>query len=89
MPSQQRKYIFKKCRGWGWNSLVVLWLGLSVFSAMGPGSVYEQSVEGEHFTYSPQASVLVLSLCAHIYAYKFVCVIFYLVGFTSVLTDQK
>lgn len=51
--------------------------------------VYEQSVEGEHFTYSPQASVLVLSLCAHIYAYKFVCVIFYLVGFTSVLTDQK
>lgn len=51
--------------------------------------VYEQSVEGEHFTYSPQASVLVLSLCAHIYAYKFVCVIFYLVGFTSVLTDLK
>lgn len=51
--------------------------------------VYEQSVEGEHFTYSPQASVFVLSMCAHIYAYKFVCVLFYLVGFTSVLTDQK
>ena len=51
--------------------------------------VYEQSVEGENFTYSPQTSVFVLSMCAHIYAYKFVCVIFYLVGFTSVLTDQK
>ena len=51
--------------------------------------VYEQSVEGENFTYSPQTSVFVWSMCAHIYAYKFVCVIFYLVGFTSVLTDQK
>ena len=51
--------------------------------------VYEQSVERKNFTYSPQTSVFVLSMCAHIYAYKFVCVIFYLVGFTSVLTDQK
>ena len=40
--------------------------------------VYEHSVEGEKFTYSPLTPIFFLSICAHMHACKFMCVIFIL-----------